>query len=113
MGVKAFACVPILYEGQAEGILAVDNFRSQRIMNQSDLNLLQGIAPQIGISINGSGITRKSGKAKSDSGASAKTPPTSSTRWTRKEPTRMSTPPGSPCWGTSPETSSGNPSPTS
>ncbi|NPU83793.1 MAG: PAS domain S-box protein [Syntrophaceae bacterium] len=52
MGVKAFACVPILYEGRAEGILAVDNFRSQRTMSQSDLNLLQGIAPQIGISIN-------------------------------------------------------------
>jgi len=52
MGVKAFACVPILYEGHAEGILAVDNYRSQRTMSQSDLNLLQGIAPQIGVSIN-------------------------------------------------------------
>ncbi len=52
MGVKAFACVPILNEGRAEGVLAVDNFRSQRTMNQSDLNLLQGIAPQIGVSIN-------------------------------------------------------------
>ncbi len=48
----SFICVPIVYEGKSEGILAVDNVRSKRPLRQSDLNLLRGIATQIGISIN-------------------------------------------------------------
>lgn len=52
MGINSFICVPIVFEGRSEGILAVDNVRSKRILTQSDLNLLLGIAPQIGISIN-------------------------------------------------------------
>ena len=52
MNVQSFLCVPILYEGKSEGILAVDSPRSKRPLNQSDLSLLMGIAPQIGISIN-------------------------------------------------------------
>jgi PAS domain S-box-containing protein/putative nucleotidyltransferase with HDIG domain len=52
MGVQSFICVPITYEGKSEGILAVDTLSSKRQLSQSDLNLLQGIAPQIGISIN-------------------------------------------------------------
>jgi PAS domain S-box-containing protein len=51
MGVKSFLCVPIVYDGKAEGILAVDNHRSSRQMNQSDMSLLSGIAHQIGASI--------------------------------------------------------------
>ena len=50
--VKSFICVPIIYEGRSEGILAVDNHRSNRPLNQSDINLFLGIAPQLGISIN-------------------------------------------------------------
>jgi PAS domain S-box-containing protein len=50
--VKSFICVPIIYEGTSEGILAVDNHRSNRPLNQSDINLFLGIAPQLGISIN-------------------------------------------------------------
>lgn len=52
MGTKSFICLPIVYEGISEGVLAVDNIRSKRPFNQSDLSLLMGIAPQIGISIN-------------------------------------------------------------
>ncbi len=52
LNVKSFLSVPILYEGKSEGVLAVDTPRSRRILNQSDLSLLMGIAPQIGISIN-------------------------------------------------------------
>ncbi|MFH1974944.1 MAG: PAS domain S-box protein [Pseudomonadota bacterium] len=52
MGVKSFICVPIIYEGTSEGILAVDNHHSKRPLNQSDINLFLGIAPQLGISIN-------------------------------------------------------------
>ncbi len=52
MGVKSFICVPIVYEGQSEGILAVDNLRSKRALTQSDVSLLIGITTQLGISIN-------------------------------------------------------------
>jgi len=51
MGAKSFLCVPIVYEGKAEGILAVDNHRSNTQIKQSDVSLLSGIAHQIGISI--------------------------------------------------------------
>jgi PAS domain S-box-containing protein len=52
LNVKSFICVPIVYEGCPEGILAVDNYQSKRVLNQSDINLFLGIAPQLGISIN-------------------------------------------------------------
>jgi len=52
LGVKSFICVPIIYEGQSQGILAVDNLRSNRSLSQSDVSILMGIAPQIAISIN-------------------------------------------------------------
>ena len=52
LGVEAFICVPIIYEGKSEGILAVANTRSKTKPTQSDLSLLMGIAPQIGISLN-------------------------------------------------------------
>ncbi|MFZ3046265.1 MAG: GAF domain-containing protein, partial [Desulfatirhabdiaceae bacterium] len=52
INVKSFICVPIVYEGRSEGILAVDNHHSKRSLNQSDINLFLGIAPQLGISIN-------------------------------------------------------------
>jgi len=52
LGVSSFICVPIIYEGKSEGILAVDNYRSRRPHNQSEVSLLMGIAPQIAISIN-------------------------------------------------------------
>ncbi|MDP2839294.1 MAG: HD domain-containing phosphohydrolase, partial [Syntrophales bacterium] len=52
LGVTSFICVPIVCEGKSEGILAVDNYRSHRPHNQSEVSLLMGIAPQIAISIN-------------------------------------------------------------
>ncbi len=50
--VKSFACVPIIYEGRSEGVLAVENRQTKKPFSQSDINLLMGIAPQIGISMN-------------------------------------------------------------
>jgi len=50
--IEAFICVPIIYEGKSEGILAVDHTSSENKPTQSNLNLLMGIAPQIGISLN-------------------------------------------------------------
>lgn len=51
-GVTSFICVPIIYEGKSEGILAVDSTKSKSITTQSDMSLLMGIAQQIGISLN-------------------------------------------------------------
>ncbi|MHB8908863.1 MAG: HD domain-containing phosphohydrolase [Syntrophales bacterium] len=56
MASRSFICVPITYEGRSEGVLAVDNLRSARRLNETDISLLMGIAPQIGISINNARI---------------------------------------------------------
>ncbi|MBN2398324.1 MAG: PAS domain S-box protein [Deltaproteobacteria bacterium] len=52
LGIKSFICVPIVYEGRSEGVLAVENLQSKKPFSQSDISLLMGIAPQIGISMN-------------------------------------------------------------
>jgi HD-GYP domain-containing protein (c-di-GMP phosphodiesterase class II) len=49
--VKSFICCPIICDGESIGILAVDNIQSKRPLVNSDLTLLMGIAPVIGVSI--------------------------------------------------------------
>ena len=51
IGVKSFICCPIVYEDKSIGILAVDNIKTKKPLLQSDINILMGIANQIGISI--------------------------------------------------------------
>jgi len=51
MGTKSFICCPIIYENKSMGILAVDNIKTKRPLHQSDINLLMGIAPEVGIAI--------------------------------------------------------------
>ena len=51
MEVKSLICVPIVYENESLGILAVDTVKSERLLTQSDMNLLQGIASQTAVSI--------------------------------------------------------------
>ena len=51
MGVKSLICVPIVYEKESFGILAVDTVKSKRLLTQSDINLLMGVASQTAISI--------------------------------------------------------------
>lgn len=51
MGVRSFICCPIIHEGESLGILAADNKITKRPFIQGDINLLMGIAPEIGISI--------------------------------------------------------------
>jgi HD-GYP domain-containing protein (c-di-GMP phosphodiesterase class II) len=46
----SFICCPIIYEGETLGIFAVDNVNNKRPLYQSDMNLLMGITPEIGIS---------------------------------------------------------------
>ncbi len=51
LGVKSFVCCPIICEGEAIGVLAVDNLKSSRPLMQRDKSLLMGIAPVIGVAI--------------------------------------------------------------
>ena len=59
MGTHSFICVPIVFKGESMGVLVVDNTRSKRLLSQSDMSLLMGIAPQIAISINNAMAYRK------------------------------------------------------
>ena len=51
MGVQSLICVPIVYENESLGILAVDNVRSKRSLSQSDMNFLMGVASQTAVGI--------------------------------------------------------------
>ena len=51
LGARSFICCPIICEGKSIGLLAVDNLKSRRPLQQSDVSLLMGIAPMLGISI--------------------------------------------------------------
>ena len=53
---QTFICCPIICEGESIGIIAVDNLRSRRPLVQSDVTLLMGIAPVIGISIHNANL---------------------------------------------------------
>ncbi|HHP7236070.1 MAG TPA: PAS domain S-box protein [Desulfobacterales bacterium] len=46
LDVRCILCVPIVYEQESLGIIAVDNGISKRPLTQSDMNLLSGIAAQ-------------------------------------------------------------------
>jgi PAS domain S-box-containing protein len=50
-GVQSLICMPIVYERESLGILAVDTINSKRSLTQSDVNLLMGVASQTAISI--------------------------------------------------------------
>jgi PAS domain S-box-containing protein len=51
LGSQSLICVPIVYEKESLGILAVDNSQSNRVLRQSDMNLLLGVASQLATSI--------------------------------------------------------------
>jgi PAS domain S-box-containing protein len=51
MDVHSLICVPIVYEQESLGILAVDNIVSKRPLTQSDMSLLQGVASQTAVSM--------------------------------------------------------------
>ena len=51
MDVHSLICVPIVYEQESLGILAVDNIESKRPLTQSDMSLLQGVASQTALSM--------------------------------------------------------------
>ncbi|MBW1698156.1 MAG: PAS domain S-box protein, partial [Deltaproteobacteria bacterium] len=51
MGIHSMICLPIVYEKESLGILAVDNIKSKRPTTQSDVSLLMGVASQAAMSI--------------------------------------------------------------
>ncbi len=51
LGFESLICVPIFCEGEAVGILGVESQGSEKPLRQSDLSLLMGIAPIIGVSL--------------------------------------------------------------
>ncbi len=51
MGVRSLICVPIVYEKKSLGVLAVDNVKSKRVLTQSDMSLLMGVASQTALNI--------------------------------------------------------------
>ena len=51
LGAKSFICCPIVCDSESIGVLAVDNMESKRPLVQSDMSLLTGVAPVIGVSI--------------------------------------------------------------
>jgi len=59
MSSQSFICVPIVDKGESMGILIVDNVQSKKPLSQTEMSLLMGIAPQIGISINNALVYQK------------------------------------------------------
>jgi PAS domain S-box-containing protein len=51
MDSQSLICVPIIYEHESLGLLAVDNIRSKRPLTKSDMNFMMGIASQTAVSI--------------------------------------------------------------
>ncbi len=48
---QSLICVPIVYENESLGILAVDNLKSKRPLTTSDMNFLMGVASQTAVGI--------------------------------------------------------------
>lgn len=51
LGTQSFICCPIICDNEPLGVFAVDNLKSKRPLVKSDMSLLMGIAPVVGISI--------------------------------------------------------------
>jgi signal transduction histidine kinase/CheY-like chemotaxis protein len=51
LGAHSFICCAIVCDGESLGILAVDNVRTKKPLVASDMSLLMGVAPVIGMSI--------------------------------------------------------------
>ena len=64
LGVRSFVCAPIVYERESLGVISVDNVQSKRVLSESDMSLLSGIATQLAISIHNALSYRKLEEAK-------------------------------------------------
>jgi PAS domain S-box-containing protein len=59
LGIRSFICVPIVFKGRSEGVLAVDITHAKTKTTQSEVSLLVGIARQIGISLNNARVHKE------------------------------------------------------
>ena len=59
LGIRSFICVPIVFKGKSEGVLAVDLTHAKTKTTQSEVSLLIGIARQIGISLNNARVHKE------------------------------------------------------
>ena len=51
MGSNSFICCPIISDRKSVGILTADNFKTHKMLVESDLSLLMGVASVLGVSI--------------------------------------------------------------
>ncbi|RLB96874.1 MAG: hypothetical protein DRH90_24215, partial [Deltaproteobacteria bacterium] len=51
MNVQSLICIPIIYKNESLGVLGVDNIKSKRPLNTSDISLLMGVASQTAVGI--------------------------------------------------------------
>ena len=56
LGVHSFVCCPIVVEGTSLGVIAATNQATKPSLVRRDVNLLQGIAPSIGVTIQNAGL---------------------------------------------------------
>ncbi|MCD6187084.1 MAG: HD domain-containing protein [Desulfuromusa sp.] len=56
LGVHSFVCCPIVVEGTSLGVIAATNQATKQSLVRRDVNLLQGIAPSIGVTIQNAGL---------------------------------------------------------
>jgi HD-GYP domain-containing protein (c-di-GMP phosphodiesterase class II)/Tfp pilus assembly protein PilZ len=61
LGIKSFICCPIIVGKKSLGVIAVTNLTTQRLLTSNDINLLQGIAPAIGVAIQNVRLIEKLG----------------------------------------------------
>jgi HD-GYP domain-containing protein (c-di-GMP phosphodiesterase class II) len=59
LNVHSFLCCPIVVDNQALGVIAVTNQTTKRPLTRSDVNLLQGITPTIGVALQNAGLIEK------------------------------------------------------
>jgi HD-GYP domain-containing protein (c-di-GMP phosphodiesterase class II) len=59
LGIRSFLCCPIIVEGDSLGILAVTNQTTKRPLVMSDVALLLGVAPVIGVALQNASLVEK------------------------------------------------------
>ena len=59
LGIQSFICCPIIVANKSLGVIAVTNLTTQRPLTSNDINLLQGIAPAIGVAIQNTRLIEK------------------------------------------------------
>jgi HD-GYP domain-containing protein (c-di-GMP phosphodiesterase class II) len=59
LSIRSFLCCPIIVEGDSLGILAVTNQTTKRTLVNSDVALLMGVSPVIGVALQNASLVEK------------------------------------------------------